>query len=139
MSENYNHKQVIVIRKDLKMRRGKECAMAAHASLGAILKLGNYYTAEDEEGHPVHTFLATLNNKVAPWLMGRFAKIVVTVQSEQELLDLQKKAEDAGVLNCLIKDAGFTEFKGVPTYTALAVGPDFSEAVDEITKDLPLY
>lgn len=113
--------------------------MAAHASLGAILKLGNYYTSEDENGKALHTFVANLNDKVAPWLMGRFAKIVVTVQSEQELLDLQKKADELGVLNCIIKDAGFTEFKGVPTYTAIAIGPDYADNVDQITKDLPLY
>jgi PTH2 family peptidyl-tRNA hydrolase len=136
---SYTHKQVIVIRKDLKMRRGKEIAQGCHASMGAILKLGQYFTAENAEGSPTHTFVANLDDRVSPWLMGRFAKIVVTVDSESALLELNEQAEKAHILSCLIKDAGFTEFRGVPTYTALAIGPDYSDMVDQITKELPLY
>jgi PTH2 family peptidyl-tRNA hydrolase len=136
---SYTHKQVIVIRKDLKMRRGKEIAQGCHASMGAILKLGQYFTAENAEGSPTHTFVANLDVSVSPWLMGRFAKIVVTVDSESALLELNEQAEKAHILSCLIKDAGFTEFRGVPTYTALAIGPDYSDMVDQITKELPLY
>lgn len=135
----YTHKQVIIIRKDLKMRRGKEIAQGCHASMGAILKLGQYFTAEDTEGQPMHTFVANLDDRISPWLMGRFAKIVVTVDSESALLELNEQAEKAHILSCLIKDAGFTEFRGVPTYTALAIGPDYSDIVDQITKELPLY
>lgn len=136
---SYTHKQVIVIRKDLKMRRGKEIAQGCHASMGAILKLGQYFTAENTEGSPTHTFVANLDDRISPWLMGRFAKIVVTVDSESALLELNEQAEKAHILSCLIKDAGFTEFRGVPTYTALAIGPDYSDMVDQITKELPLY
>ena len=35
-------------------------------------------------------------------------------------------------------DAGLTEFGGVPTYTALAIGPDEEAKLDELTKDLQL-
>ena len=72
------------------------------------------------------------------WLNGSFTKIVVYVNSEQELLDIYEKAKDAKLPCSLIQDSGFTEFHGVPTYTAVAVGPWWSEAVDEITGDLPL-
>lgn len=129
---DYSHKQVIVIRRDLKMRRGKECAQAAHASMGAILKLGEYINGGAE-------LLLKLDERSEPWLRGRFAKICVTVSSEQELLDLQKQAEDAGLINCLIQDSGFTEFNGVPTYTTLAIGPDRSDKIDPVTKHLKLY
>jgi PTH2 family peptidyl-tRNA hydrolase len=45
---------------------------------------------------------------------------------------------DAGLITALIQDAGLTEFGGVPTYTALAIGPDIDTKIDELTKDLPL-
>ena len=43
-----------------------------------------------------------------------------------------------GLITALIQDAGLTEFGGVPTYTALAVGPDRADRVDAITGTLPL-
>jgi PTH2 family peptidyl-tRNA hydrolase len=123
-------KQVIVLRKDLNMRRGKCVAQGAHASMGAILKLAK----RDEHG-----MFIPHNESIWSWLAGSFTKVCVTVNSEEELLALEKAATDAGILNCLIKDAGLTEFKGQATYTALAVGPGKSEDIDKITGTLPLY
>ena len=72
------------------------------------------------------------------WLDGSFTKITVSVNSEQELLDLQAKAEAAGLLNYLITDNGKTEFHGVPTRTALAIGPARDEDLKPLTGHLPL-
>jgi peptidyl-tRNA hydrolase, PTH2 family len=54
------------------------------------------------------------------------------------LLELYQKAKDANLMCSLIKDAGLTEFKE-PTFTAIAIGPDESEKIDVLTKNLPLY
>lgn len=124
-------KQVIVIRKDLKMRRGKECAQVAHASMASILN----ESCVDSHGN---TVLLT-DIEMDHWLKGTFTKIVVTVNSEQELLDVHKNAQIAG-LNCaLIRDNGLTEFNGVRTYTTCAIGPNEVSKVDAITGHLPLY
>ncbi len=72
------------------------------------------------------------------WLEGKFTKIVVGVKSEEELLSLQEKANNSGLPCSLIQDAGDTEFGGVPTYTALGIGPAQAEKIDEITGSLPL-
>lgn len=115
-------KQVIVLRKDLNMRKGKMCAMAAHASLDAILRDGKLKKNAD----------------IDAWLEGRFTKICVSVDSEEELLEIYMKAK-AQKLNCsLITDAGLTEFHGIPTKTAVAVGPGKPEAIDKITGNLKL-
>lgn len=116
---DYEYKQTIVIRKDLKMRRGKEAAQCCHASLGVTL---------DNMNHP----------DVKAWLKGRFAKIVVSVDSEEGLIDVYNHAKNAGVICTLIQDAGFTEFNGVPTYTAVGVGPSTIKRVDAITGHLKL-
>lgn len=123
------HKQTIVLRKDLNMRKGKMVAQGAHASMRAILMLGH------REGE---RFVIPLDQRFEPWLLGRFKKICVSVNSEAELLALYQKSQAAGLITALIQDAGLTEFGGVPTYTALAVGPDTEERVDSITGTLPL-
>jgi PTH2 family peptidyl-tRNA hydrolase len=75
---------------------------------------------------------------LAPWLLGRFKKICVSVSSEAQLLAVHEKAQALGLITALIQDAGLTEFGGVPTYTAVAVGPDREDRVDEVTETLPL-
>jgi PTH2 family peptidyl-tRNA hydrolase len=123
------HKQTIVLRKDLNMRKGKMIAQGAHASMRAILMLGR------QDGD---NFVIPLDERLAPWLLGRFKKICVSVNSEAELLALHEQAKSLGLITSLIQDAGLTEFGGVPTYTAVAVGPDREDRVDEVTGDLPL-
>ena len=123
------HKQTIVLRKDLNMRKGKMVAQGAHASMRAILQLGR------REGG---NFIVPLDERLEPWLLGRFKKICVSVNSEAELLQLHQQAKAAGLITALIQDAGLTEFGGVPTYTALAVGPDTEDRVDLVTGSLPL-
>lgn len=127
--EIMEHKQTLVLRKDLNMRKGKMVAQGAHASLRAILQLGQCH-----EG----SFVIPLDERLEPWLLGRFKKICVSVNSEAELLSLHEAARAAGLIAALIQDAGLTEFGGVPTYTALAVGPDREDRVDAITGTLPL-
>lgn len=73
------------------------------------------------------------------WLHGRFVKICLYVQTEDELLRLERECRGAGLPCALIQDAGFTEFAGVPTYTALGIGPADGGAIDAITGRLPLF
>jgi peptidyl-tRNA hydrolase, PTH2 family len=127
--ETMEHKQILVLRKDLNMRKGKMVAQGAHASLRAILQLGRRQAG---------SFVIPLDERLEPWLLGRFKKICVSVNSEAELLSLHEAARTAGLIAALIQDAGLTEFGGVPTYTALAVGPDREDRVDAITGTLPL-
>lgn len=115
-------KQVIVLRKDLNMRKGKMVAQGSHASLAAILKDGKL------KKHP----------DVDAWLEGRFTKICVSVDSEEELLEIYNKAGALKLVRSLIRDAGLTEFDGVPTLTAVAVGPGDPAKVDKVTGHLKL-
>lgn len=123
------HKQVIVLRKDLNMRKGKMVAQGAHACLHAILSLGR---------RAADGLVIPLDAALESWLIEGTRKICVGVNSEAELLALHEAAERAGVITALIQDAGLTEFGGVPTYTALAVGPDREDRVDGITGALTL-
>jgi len=64
--------------------------------------------------------------------------VCVSVDSEEELVDVYNKAKTAGLICSIIQDAGLTEFNGVPTLTCVAVGPDRSDKIDAITGKLPL-
>lgn len=134
---NNEPKQVLVWRADLKniqghrVRSGKMAAQLAHASMGAILNYaGPVYEGEIR--------INVENEAVRLWLEGRFTKICVSVNSEQELLDIYENAIKANINVKLIKDAGLTEFNGVPTLTCLALGPDYPEKLDPISGHLKL-
>jgi len=127
-------KQIIIIRKDLNMRKGKMIAQGSHAVLAAILK---DKIIEDNDGK-TDSLVIPLTPPLKAWLLGLFKKIAVSVDSEQELLDIERKAREAGIITSLIQDAGLTEFKGIPTYTAAAIGPDTAERLDPITGHLKL-
>lgn len=127
-------KQVIVLRKDLKMRKGKMVAQGAHASMKAIFNEGYLQT----ESLGLDIFVIPMSAEVEDWMVGIFTKICVSVDSEEELLSIYKQAKDADLVCSLIQDAGLTEFAGVPTYTAVAVGPGRNEDIDKITGELKL-
>lgn len=124
-------KQVIVVRKDLNMRKGKIAAQVAHASMGAVL---NYRSYNDD----CIEINLTENYALEQWINGLFTKICVSVDSEAELLEIYDNALTAQVNVKLITDAGLTEFNGVPTKTCLAIGPDYPEHIDFLTKHLKL-
>jgi len=127
-------KQVIILRKDLNMRKGKMVAQGAHASMAALLNEG--FIEEWERGE--RQYRIRLSEEMENWISGRFTKICVSVDSEEELLAIYKQAEDENIHCSLIQDAGLTEFDGVPTYTAVAIGPAKSEDIDKITGELKL-
>lgn len=122
-------KQVIVVRKDLNMRKGKIAAQAAHASLKVFL---------DRKKTCDGFLVVPLDSAMSEWVNGIFTKVVVCVDSEAELLEVYRKAGDAGLPSSLVRDAGHTEFHGVPTYTTVAIGPADADAIDAITGGLRL-
>lgn len=125
------------MRKDLNMRKGKMCAQAAHASMKVILDL--MFDVEDNRNNLKFKTLCMEKGKpLDQWINGIFKKIVVYVNSEQELLDVYNSAMERNLICSLIQDAGQTEFNGVSTYTCCAIGPGSDEEIDKITGELPL-
>lgn len=127
-------KQVVVMRTDLGMRRGKQIAQGAHACMAAVFK--NSKISTDESGNSYKNIPFT--NDLSDWFNNNFTKICLKIDSEQDLLDIEVKANELGIVNFLVTDAGKTEFKGIPTKTCIALGPAPSALIDEITGDLRL-
>lgn len=124
-------KQVIVMRKDLNMRKGKMVAQGAHAAMKSLMAKLKAVQAGDVE----ELFLSAAEHA---WYYGRFKKICVCVMSEAELLEIEQKAQHAGLTVYMVEDCGMTEFKGVPTRTCLSIGPNWADEIDPITAHLPL-
>jgi PTH2 family peptidyl-tRNA hydrolase len=122
-------KQVICMRHDLKMRRGKQIAQGAHASMS--------FLSRRLQAHGTVT-MADFSEAQRTWLEGSFAKVCCRVNSEDELMEIYEKAIAAGLEVHLITDSGKTEFHGQPTRTCLAIGPDEAPVIDAITGHLEL-
>ena len=134
MLDNTKPKQVLVLRKDLGMKPGKCVAQGSHASLGAVIKNSSF---EEFDDHVVKT--TVISKESYHWFKQEFTKVCCKCDSEEELLALHKKAQEAGIPCSLIRDAGHTVFHGVPTYTALGIGPASAEQIDAITGHLKLF
>ena len=126
-------KQVIVVRKDLKMRKGKLAAQVAHASMGVLLQHSELGLRPDEDDFDPPFIPAVFRE----WLNGLHTKVVVGCADRQELFSIYNKANDLGVYCYIVLDAGKTEFKE-PTYTCVAIGPDDPETINELTGHLKL-
>ena len=148
-----NSKQVIVFRKDLlkgpnAIRKGKFGAQVAHASLGALLtcfsvhkeELIKFGTIDVEPGQIQYEYNLTFDKDsiLDDWLNGKFTKVVVSVDSDEELIALNKALDETHIPHALITDAGLTEFHGVPTNTCLGIGPYIAEEIDKFTGNLSL-
>ena len=129
-------KQVIIIRKDLNMRKGKMCSQASHASIGVIF---NYMTPNYKNPEKMtREFTVKLpdgstGESMYQWMTGIFKKIVVGAESLNEMVEAYNEAKKQGIPCSLIEDAGLTEFGGKVTITAVAIGPAYPEEIDPIT------
>lgn len=121
-------KQVVVIRKDLNMRKGKLVAQGSHACMADLLQ--KWLAGVKKED---------LNEAEREYYLVHFRKICLYVNSEEELDAIYANAKLAGLIVHMIVDSGLTEFKGVKTKTCLAIGPNADAEIDKITGHLPLY
>ena len=107
-------KQIIVVRADLKLPKGKLAAQVAHAAVLAMKKAEPHIVKEWED-------------------IG-MAKIVLRIDSEKELIKLFQYAKDAGLKPALVTDAGRTII-APETKTCFGIGPATSEELDDITSE----
>ena len=130
----YRSKMMIVMRRDLKMRKGKIAAQAGHACIDAILmalskegRLNDFETTND--GIALRD-TDKLTTPLSDWFKYGCAKICVYVDSEEELMNIADKANEKGIIAAVITDAGMTEFHSVPTKTCLALEPLPTDVAD---------
>ena len=110
-------KQVIVVRKDLKLDKGKLSAQVAHGSLEA-------YKKADEKAKE-------------EWELQGSKKVVVKAENLQELMKIKDRVKELNLPYAVIRDAGRTQLQP-GTVTVLGIGPADSRKLDPVTKDLKL-
>lgn len=134
---------MIVMRRDLKMRKGKIAAQAGHACVDAILAaLKREERFNDLEMSRDGMTLCNTDKVPTPlsdWFVSGCTKVCVYVDSEEELLSISAEAEKRGIIAAVITDWGLTEFHGEHTKTCIALEPLPAEVADELTGKLPLY
>jgi len=118
--EEFEYKQVIVVRTDLKMGKGKLAAQVGHAAVSA---------AEEARKRRSKWWQA--------WLREGQCKVAVKVKNLADLLELQKEAVGMKLPHSLITDRGLTQLPP-STVTCLGIGPAPAIQIDKITGKLPL-
>lgn len=111
------YKQVILVRQDLKMPKGKFSAQVSHASVGALLK--------------------SHKDIIECWKKEGMKKVVLKLKDKEEILRYKRMAEDRGLVCDLVTDAGKTFFER-PTITCMGIGPEKEEKIDEVTGNLKM-
>jgi PTH2 family peptidyl-tRNA hydrolase len=117
---NFKYKQVVVVREDLKLSKGKLSAQVAHAAVSCAIK------AEKNK-----------NKYFSDWFSEGQKKVVLKVNDLESLLKIFNEAKSVGLITELIKDAGLTE---IPpgTITVLGIGPAPEEEIDRVVGNLKL-
>ena len=113
-------KQVIIIRADLRMGKGKIAAQTAHASLDAYIKAK-----------------AQTPQIVDKWMRQGMQKTVLKVDGEKELMELCSACKEMGIVCSIITDAGKTQIEP-GSRTCIGIGPGKSEIIDRISGELKL-
>ena len=119
-SVKVNYKLVIVIRRDLRMGIGKTCSQAAHAAVLGV-----------ENTRFLHS------NWVRRWLEEGQAKIILKVNSLQELAEIKNNAENIMLPVVTVQDMGLTQIQPGTT-TCIGIGPAPSKIIDRVTNNLKL-
>ncbi|MFQ5621652.1 MAG: peptidyl-tRNA hydrolase Pth2 [Candidatus Nanoarchaeia archaeon] len=110
-------KQVIVVRTDLKLSKGKLAAQVSHGSVESMLR--------------------SPKELIDEWRHGGAKKVVLKVSSKEDLYKLKQDCKDAGVVCALITDAGHTELPP-GTVTVLGIGPDSDDKIDKVAGKLKM-
>jgi PTH2 family peptidyl-tRNA hydrolase len=123
-------KQVIVMRKDLNLSKGRLVTQGAHASVAFLTD-----KMKANLSNPEALWWVNLSQAEKEWIYGTFYKICLSVDSEKELLDIGTKAFNLGLKVHYIQENDL--FKE-STFTCISIGPDYSSKIDSVTKHLKL-
>jgi len=119
-ARDFKYKQVIAVRTDLGMSKGKTAVQVAHGSVSAAERAR-----------------ITKQEEWRAWMREGQKKVAVKVGSEEEILELRRQAITHNLPHAIIRDAGMTELPP-GTLTVIGIGPAKAEAIDKVTKDLKL-
>lgn len=131
-------KQVIVVRKDLDMNNGRMAAQVAHAAMKVFLDRTAAIRPLNLKNDEWWISIKNVTGPMAEWCKNNATKVVVGVNSEDDIYKLKEEADNANIPNAIMVDNGFPECHHGKAATCIAIGPDTSEKIDAITGNLEL-
>ena len=120
-STYFEYKQIIIVRQDLKMTKGKLAVQVAHGAVTAAERARTEWPRWFES-----------------WFQEGQKKVVAKVDSVQELFKLRDIAKSYRLPHAVIQDAGLTELPP-GTVTVLAIGPGPQKEIGRVTAHLKLH
>ena len=124
-------KQVILLRRDIRLRRAEAAALAAKASMSFI--------SEGNESDRSDVVQIELSGIEAEWLLGNSTRIVLGVSSEDAIRKLLLKAEIQGISTYEILGSTSGKIDEGMQIIAASLGPDEGDKLDAITGNLKLF
>ena len=122
-----NVKQVIVVRKDLRLKRGKIASLAAHAAMQFII--------DNNESERPDELQVKLSQQEIQWLKSSSTKDIVGIDSHDALSSLVLRAELNGVNVYSVFDKSCKPDE-IPQLLCAAFGPDEEDQIAEIIGSL---
>ena len=119
-SPKEEYKLVVLVRNDVKMGKGKIAAQVAHAAVDCAL----HSEKKDKKSFDA-------------WYSSGQAKVVLKVDSMEQLSEYMTLARSQGLHTSVIVDAGRTQIEP-GTVTCMGIGPAPVSALDKVTGDLKM-
>ena len=117
---------VLVVNDGLKMGKGKIGAQCGHATLAGW-----------QRAKRISSQSKYWNKVLEKWNWEGTKKICVKVKETEEIINVQKMANQLGLPSYIVADAGHTQI-AAGSLTVCALGPADSAHIDLITKDKKL-
>jgi len=124
-------KQIILLRRDMRLRRAESAALASKASMAFVL--------EGDESDQSGSVKVILTGIEAEWFLGCSTRIILGVSSEEAMRKILLKAELQGVSTYEITGSSSGKVDEGIQLIAAALGPDESDKLDLITGNLRLF
>lgn len=124
-------KQVILLRRDMRLRRAEAAALASKASMAFVLECD-----ESDQGGCVKINLTGIE---AEWILGSSTRIILGVSSEDALRKLLLKAEMLGISTYEVTGSSSGKPDEGIQLIAAALGPDEEDKLDLLTRNLKLF
>lgn len=129
-------KQVIIVRRDLKLRRSEIAGIVARASMNFLLEADT--SARNDR------LAIDLTDEESSWLLGDSRRIILGAPSEGSLQSIIARSEAAGLTTCpqykRTRDPEDKESEngGFEQLIAVSIGPHEDSQIDPITSRLKL-
>lgn len=127
---NVQLKMMLVVRTDLGMTKGKIAAQCCHAAVAVVTDI-----IRGSRNQPLEPTLA--RHYLEHWDRNGAMKIAVKCSSEEELIAIEKAAEQHKLPHCLIHDAGHTQV-APNSATVIAIGPAPEQLLNQVTGGMKL-